>query len=335
MPVDPRFFEPLRALTLGSIADLTGADLRGSRETELAGVSAASTARAGEICFHAGNAKTASAINAHAGACFIKQDSVAGLPDGVVALITPSPRWAHIQVANRLFRLRDWADEGAPPRVHETARLAPGAVICSGVAIGRDTLIGPNAVIGPGVQIGEGVQVGANVSIRCALIGNHVNILSGARIGESGFGVTGGPDGAEDIPQLGRVIVQDHVLVGANTCIDRGAFSDTIIGERTKIDNLCQIGHNVVIGRNVLIASFAGLSGTVTIGDGVVMGGRVGIADHVDIGAGATLAASAGIFRDIPGGESWGGTPAQPLRQFLREVAWVRKQTAPKTKPKL
>lgn len=334
MPVDPRFFEPLGAVTLGSVADLTGANLRGQRETELAGAAAADTARAGEICFHAGNAKTAGSVSAHAGACFITEDGAAGLPEGVAALITPSPRWAHIQVVNRMFRLRDWADEGAPPQVHETARLAPGAVICADAAIGPNTTIGPNAVIGPGVQIGAGVQVGANASIRCALIGNHVNILSGARIGESGFGVTAGPDGAEDIPQLGRVILQDHVLVGANTCIDRGAFSDTIIGERTKIDNLCQIGHNVVIGRNVLIASFAGLSGTVTIGDGVIMGGRVGIADHVNIGAGATLAASAGIFRDIPAGEAWGGTPAQPLRQFLREVAWVRKHAAARAKSK-
>ena len=211
--------------------------------------------------------------------------------------------------------------------------VAPGVVICAGAVIGADTRIGPNSVIGPGVQIGRGVVIGANVSIRSSLIGNNVTILSGARLGESGFGVTAGPQGAEDVPQWGRVIVQDHALIGANSCIDRGAFRDTIIGERTKIDNLCQVGHNVVIGRNTMMASFTGISGTVTVGDGVQMGGRVGIADHVTIGDNARLAASAGIFRDIPAGETWGGVPAKPIRQYLREVAWIQKQMAPKTDP--
>ncbi len=137
-----------------------------------------------------------------------------------------------------------------------------------------------------------------------------------------------GPEGAEDAPQYGRVILQDHVTVGANSCIDRGAFDDTIIGEHTKIDNLCQIAHNVVTGRSVLMASFAGISGSVTIGDGTMLGGRVGIADHVKIGEGAQIAASAGVFREIPSGETWGGTPAKPIRQWMKEVAWLQKQTS-------
>ena len=129
------------------------------------------------------------------------------------------------------------------------------------------------------------------------------------------------------------MIIQDHVTIGSNTCIDRGAFDDTMIGERTKIDNLVQIAHNVIVGRNVMIASFTGISGTSTIGDGVAMGGRVGIKDHVHIGAGAKIAASAGIMRDIPAGETWGGIPAKPLRQYFREVSWLEKQVAAKKKP--
>jgi UDP-3-O-[3-hydroxymyristoyl] glucosamine N-acyltransferase len=120
------------------------------------------------------------------------------------------------------------------------------------------------------------------------------------------------------------------VTIGANSCIDRGAFDDTIIGERTKIDNLVQIAHNVIVGRNVTMASFTGISGTTTIEDGVAMGGRVGIKDHVKIGAGAQLAASAGVMHDVPAGETWAGIPAKPIRQYFREVTWVQKQVAAK-----
>jgi len=333
MPVDTRFFEPLATPTLGEIADLTGAALIGESSGEITGLASAKDARKTDLCFHEGPAKTAGEVSAHAAGCFITEAAASGLPEGVAALVTPLPRWAHVLAGLAMFRVRHWADAGDEPILHAGAQVSPGAVICAGAVIGEGTQIGPNAVIGPGVQIGAGCNIGANVSIQCALIGDHVKLLSGARIGESGFGVTGGPDGAEDIPQWGRVIIQDHVTIGANTCIDRGAFDDTIIGERTKIDNLCQVGHNVVLGRNVMMASFGGLSGTVTVDDGVMMGGRVGIADHVHIGAGAKLAAASGIFRDIPAGEVWGGSPARPIKQYLKEVAWLQRQTSPKKKP--
>ena len=130
-----------------------------------------------------------------------------------------------------------------------------------------------------------------------------------------------------DVPQLGRVILQDHVSIGALTCVDRGAWEDTVIGENTKIDNLVQIAHNVRLGRNCVLAGHVGLSGSVTVGDGVMFGGKAGIADHLTIGAGAQIAAGAGVMHDVPAGERWAGSPAKPIRRFMREAAWLAKMT--------
>ena len=334
MPIDQRFFDYWGPLSLRTLLARCGIDYTGDADPQITGIAASDNAVEGDLCFFEGEAAQAGSVSPRATACFVTDSATSGLPEGVIPLMSNHPRVSHKIVSETLYSVKDWQAEGTTPSVHESARVAPTAFIGAGAAIGAGTTIGPGAVIGPGVQIGEKSSIGANVCVRCALIGNHVKLYSGASIGEAGFGVTGGPDGAEDVPQWGRVIIQDYVTVGANSCIDRGAFSDTIIGERTKIDNLVQIAHNVVVGRNVMMASFTGISGTTRVDDGVVMGGRVGIADHVHIGAGAKLAASSGIFRDIPAGETWGGVPAKPLRQYLREIAWIQKQIAPKKKPK-
>lgn len=333
MAIDQRFYTYQGPHALRTLLRLCNIDSDTSQDVEITGISAASAARSGDLCFVEGGPKQAGETQPEASACFVKEGGASGLPDSVIAVIVEQPRYAHKLASEALFELKDWQAPGAPPSIHETAHVAPTAQIGSGAAIGESARIGPGAVIGPGVQIGARTVIGPNAVIRCALIGNDVKIYASAVIGEAGFGVTIGPAGAEDAPQWGRVIIQDFVTIGAHTCIDRGAFDDTIIGERTKIDNLVQIAHNVVVGRNVAIASFTGISGTSTVGDGAVMGGRVGIKDHVHIGAGAKIAASAGIMRDIPAGETWGGIPAKPLRQYFREVAWIEKQVGTKKKP--
>jgi UDP-3-O-[3-hydroxymyristoyl] glucosamine N-acyltransferase len=150
-------------------------------------------------------------------------------------------------------------------------------------------------------------------------------IHPGSRIGQDGFGYVAG---AEKIPQTGRVIIQNDVEIGAGTTIDRGGIRDTVIGEASKIDNLCQIGHNVVIGRHCVIVAQCGLSGSVTIEDFAMLGGAVGLAPHVTVGTGARVAARSGVMSNIPGGETWGGYPARPRMQWMRQQATLGRLAA-------
>ena len=337
MPVDVRFFAPLGSLSLGELAKQTGSGLFGDEDLELTGISSAANGRRGDLGFLDGDGKSAIEINPDISALVVNDANVARIPDGIPYIISKFPRYVHGTAAVKLFRPRhlDWHGESAispDATIDESVKIAPGAAIAPGAVIGAGTFIGANAVIGPGVQIGRNCVIGPAATVFCALIGDHVRLLSGARIGEAGFGVMPGPSGAEDAPHYGRVVLQDHVTIGANSCVDRGAFDDTILGERTRIDNLCQIAHNVVLGRSVLMAAFGGISGSVQIGDGTMLGGRVGIADHVKVGEGVSLAASSGLFRNIEDGETWGGTPAKPLRQWMREIAWLQKNANPKKK---
>jgi UDP-3-O-[3-hydroxymyristoyl] glucosamine N-acyltransferase len=173
------------------------------------------------------------------------------------------------------------------------------------------------------VVIGRDCRIGAKAVIGFALVGDRVTVHAGAVIGEAGFGAAAGPSGVVDLPQLGRVILQDGVTIGANSCVDRGAFGDTTIGENSKIDNLVHVAHNVRLGRNCVAAAYTGISGSTVVGDGVAFGGKAGVADHLEIGAGASIGASASVFKDVPAGETWTGFPARPLRRWLRETAWL------------
>ena len=196
---------------------------------------------------------------------------------------------------------------------------SPGDGVGPGAEIGSGSVIGPGAAIGPGVCIGRDSAIGAGATRTNAVVGNRVIVHPGARIGQDGFGFAMGATHLK-VPQVGRVIVQDDVEIGANTTIDRGASRDTVIGEGTKIDNLVQIAHNVVIGRHCVIVSGVGISGSTTLEDYVVLGGQVGVVGHLRIGRGAQIAGSSNVNRDVPPGSRWGGTPATPVRAWFREL---------------
>jgi UDP-3-O-[3-hydroxymyristoyl] glucosamine N-acyltransferase len=180
-------------------------------------------------------------------------------------------------------------------------------------------------VIGPGVRIGRDCHIAAGATVIHALVGNRVILHPGVRVGQDGFGYLMSAKGHAKVPQIGRVVIQDDVEIGANTTVDRGANRDTIIGEGTKIDNQVQIGHNVVLGRHCVIVSQVGISGSATIGDFVVIGGQAGVNGHVTIGHGAQIAATASVKDDLAAGGRYGGAPARPIKEWYREEVALRR----------
>jgi UDP-3-O-[3-hydroxymyristoyl] glucosamine N-acyltransferase len=326
-------------MTVSEAAMLCGAELLTPNlaTLQLTGLASIESAGPHDLAFIAAKSLSAEKMPRNAGAVLC-QNGFDGIFSPQTAVMScTSPKDAFAQIGRALYpsslkpspvalvvpgQNGSWIDPDA--RLEEDVLISAGAVVSKGAEVGRGSWIGPNAVIGEGCSVGRNCSIGAGVVVLNAIIGDNVILHAGAKIGQDGFGFVAGRSGLEKVPHIGRVIIQDDVEIGANSCVDRGMLDDTVIGQGTKIDNLVQIGHNVRIGRNCVIAALSGLSGSVTIGDYVMMGGSVGIADHVTIGDGAQLAARSGLMHDIPAGEKWGGTPAQPIKEWMREVSRVR-----------
>lgn len=336
----PVFLRQTCAPTIAEIIAWTGATTPRAvdLETRIRSVAPLDQAAQGALAF-LDNPKYAPLLAlTRAAACFVSRRFADHLPAATVALVVPEPYRAFAVVVGKLYpqALKPpsvFGTVGISPGsfVHPEARLEagvtvdPGAVIGPRAEIGSGTLVGAHCVIGPEVRIGRDCSIGPQSTIVHALLGNRVIVHAGVRLGQDGFGFAMGPGGHLKVPQIGRVIIQDDVEIGANTAIDRGSNRDTVIGEGTKIDNLVQIGHNVTIGRHCVIVSQTGISGSTTLGDFAVTGGQVGLAGHLVIGAGAQIGAKSGVMNDIPAGQRWFGIPAQAARDEFRLQATLRR----------
>jgi UDP-3-O-[3-hydroxymyristoyl] glucosamine N-acyltransferase len=329
---DPRFFDNRGPFRLAELCAKAGLDCpKGSGDALVYDVGGLSQAGAQHLSFFEGPRARQDFQNTKAGWCLVKSaPSLRPLPPSTVLIAASSIARAFATIASTFYPDHELL-LAHQDSIHPSARLGDGVQLGSGVTIGpgadigEKTRIAAGSVIGRGVTIGRNCLIGPRVSIQSAHIGDEVVIQAGAVIGASGFGFASLADGHVKIPQLGRVVVQDRVEIGANSTIDRGALGDTLIGEGTKIDNLVQIGHNSRVGRHCVLAGQVGISGSVTLGDFVLLGGKVGVADHLTIGDRVRVAALSGVGTDLEAGADYGGIPTRPLMQWKREIATLAK----------
>ncbi len=339
---EPVFLRDTHGLTLDEIVTLTGATMPAPRAWRIVNVAPLDRASPRDICFFDNKRFSGDAEKTHAGACLTSDALAKELPERVTALVVRDPYRAFVQVARALFpqalRPSSLAEPGtvtgahidASARLENDVTVEPGAVIGPRCEIGSGSVIGANAVIGTDVRIGRDSAICSGAVVTNALIGDRVIIHPGCKIGQDGFGFVMSGAGHLKVPQVGRVIIQDDVEIGAGTTVDRGAIRDTVIGEGTKIDNLVQVGHNVSIGRHCVVVAQTGISGSATLEDFVVLGARAGINNLATIGEGAQLAATSNVNGNVPPGARWGGTPAKPVKQWFREIMALERLARPK-----
>jgi len=331
---DPRFYDNRGPFTLAEVCAKLGAAVPGGADGSARIDDVASLTGAGptHLAHFAGGTASEDFSQTGAGFCLMPVSSGKGMsvvpPAKAVLIPCASAKHAFAAVAEMFYPesgLAVWSQQtpvDPSAEIGERVVLGPGVVIGPRAQIGDGTRIGPNTVIGRGVTVGRDCEIGSNVSLTYAYFGDRLLVLPGAQIGQPGFGFASAPQGHLKIPQLGRVIVQDSVEIGACVTIDRGALGDTVVGEGTKIDNLVQIGHNAHIGRHCMIVGQVGIAGSVTLEDFVVLGGQAAMGDHCRIGSGARLAARSGVApgQVLEGGRDYGGAPAKPAMEWIREM---------------
>jgi len=328
---DARFFSRSGPHPLGVVAKAAGGTVR-EVDLLIEGLAPLQTAGPNELSFLDNRRYVPTLKQTLAGAVIVHPEMESSVPMATVPILLTEPHVGWARVAALFHPVPPLS-----PGIHPSAIVAAGAVIdpstevgplCvieSGAEIGPGCRIGPCAVIGRGVVIGRDCRIGAHASLSYAVLGARVYIYPGARIGQEGFGFGPTATGFLTAPHLGRVVLEDDVEVGANTTIDRGSMRDTVIGAGSRLDNIVQIGHNVVLGRCCIVVAQAGIAGSTVVEDFVQVGGQAALDGHLRIGRGARIAAQAGVMWDVPSGDEVAGSPAQPKRAFFRQVATLKR----------
>ena len=332
---DPHFFNRKGPFSLSQLASELGVTLGPGADPDMQVYDMAplDSATAKDLSFVDNPKYLGAFAQTAAGACLAAPKFADRAPAGTALLLSDEPYRAYARAAQIFYPVTpegSFGEAGIHPdaTVHPTAKLAedvtvePGARIGAMVEIGSGTVIGMNAGVAKGCKIGRQCFIGPGVTLTHTFIGDRVILHPGVRIGQDGFGFAMGLSHLK-IPQLGRVIIQDEVEIGANSTIDRGAGPDTIIGAGTKIDNLVQIGHNVTTGEHCVIVALSGVSGSAVLEDYVILAAQSGVTGHVTVGAGAQLAARGAIVKDVPPGARLGGAPAKPVGEWKRELIAV------------
>lgn len=333
--VDPRFYKSAGPFPLADLAAWVDGRLLCAREGARMMRSLDSLERAGpqELSFLGAPKYLDAARHSRAGMLLLAAPEAKALGWSKRLMLVDNPRAAFARLGARFYpeaagaqtSLSGVSSRARPiapsARLGRNVQLGAGAVIGARAEIGDGCRIGAGSVIGDGVALGRDCVIAPHCVLAYALLGDEVICHPGVRIGQDGFGFVPHLDGHIKVPQLGRVIVQARVEIGANTTIDRGTNDDTIIGEGTKLDNLVQIAHNVVIGRHCMIAGAAVLAGSVRLGDFVMMGGQVTVAGHVTIGDGVQIGGMSALAKDVPPGQRIAGIPARPEMEWKREIA--------------
>jgi UDP-3-O-[3-hydroxymyristoyl] glucosamine N-acyltransferase len=313
-------------LSLQDLYDRLQLALPISDDAEIHGVNTLDQAGPQDLCF-AEEAHQADTVARSAAALVLVDPAFPEVP-GKRLLRVAEPRALFFEIA--LWFVPSTTSQGIHPdaSVHPDARIgddvevAACAVIDAGALVGSGSRIGPGAYLGTGVRMGNDCVIGANVSIlRDSTLGDRCVLHPGVRVGGEGFGFRWDGTAHRKVPQLGRVVIEDDVEIGCNSCVDRATLGITRIGRGTKIDNLVQIAHNVTIGPHSILVSQSGVAGSSTLGQGVVVAGQVAISDHVTVGDGARIGGQSGVIKDVPANAAMFGTPAHPLKQALRESA--------------
>ena len=314
--------------TLGSLAAFVGGKLIGDSGIEISGAASLSRAGAGDISFAATKKYFEQGIGGKAAAFVVGPDVAPRIDQHVIVVDDPEPSFAKIVALFRPPVVRVGGSISELAHVSSTALIADDVTIHPGAVISDNVKIGCGTTIHSNVTLLENCQIGANVTIfpgctiyENSVIGDRCMLHAGVVIGGYGFGYKTSGGQHRLASQLGYVIVENDVEIGANSTIDRGTFDATVIGEGSKLDNQVMIGHNCQIGRHNLLCSQVGIAGSSTTGDYVIMGGQVGVGDHLNIGTRAMIMAKSGLMHDVPDGQAMAGNPARGARERMQVVA--------------